>query len=110
MVKHNYGLALSSSGEYQVIDTSAGAGVKDDYSRLRSEPFIFYVAPHEYIDKKLKIDNLTKKEEYHLARQKLYFNKSALKNLILTYHGVVSDKSRPSWSSDNTEIIEKKMP
>ena len=55
MERPNYGLALSSSGDFQVINTWFPPGVQDCWSTVREESFLFLVAPAERIDEILNI-------------------------------------------------------
>ena len=97
MKRYNYGVALAVDGDFQTINTIAGPGIKDDYSRTRSEPFTFFVAPHNWIDEKLKISSLTGKV-YDRHRHNQMLNCSKIKELILEYHGIAETK--PSWSDE----------
>ena len=89
MERLNYGLAISGSGEYQVISTVIGPGVKDSYSTTRSESFTFLVAPHRWIDNNLGIASFSE-EEYLAARDVFALLPQRIRDLILSYHGVLS--------------------
>jgi len=98
MERLNYGVAMAVSGDFQTVDTTAGPGIKDDYSSMRSEPFTFLVAPHNYVDQRLGISLLT--DGYKEARRNKMADQSRIKSLILAYHGTTSTVSRPTWADD----------
>lgn len=97
MERLNYGLALSGSGDFQIIDTTAGRGIKDDYSESRSESFTFFVAPHDWIDNELGIANLSG-DAYLKARVQKNFKRGTVKALVLRYHGITTEVRKPTWS------------
>lgn len=98
MSRLNYGLAIDNLGNYQVIDTSNSPGVRDDYSHYLSEPFIYYVAPHNHVDSIFKIDHLVGAPYNHLRAMILKYQKDQLKNVILLWHGILDAKQKPSWA------------
>lgn len=97
MNRLNYGLAIDHAGNYQVIDTSNAPGIRDDYSHYLSEPFIYYVAPYQYIDSVFKIDHLAGAPYNHLRSMVLKFQAAQLRDEILSWHGVKPKTSRHTW-------------
>jgi len=101
MSRLNYGVAVSSEGDFQIIDTTAGVGIRDDYSEVRSDSFTFFVAPHEWMDERLGLDKWCSEDEYLEARRIVCRNEVAIKMLIVSYHcDSVSNKS-PTWSESH---------
>lgn len=97
----NWGMALASDGRYQIVDTTMSVGIRDDYSRLLSEPFTFFVAPAWWIDERLGIFY---NDQYDRQRKEAKrYREREIKNLILEYHGVEERKPRPTWSDDYWE-------
>jgi hypothetical protein len=94
-------MALSESGDFQMVDTMAGPGIKDDYSRMRSEPFTFFVAPYGWIDQRLGISTLNQ-EDYLTERRKYVADGCKLKTLILEYHGAKEVVRKPTWASGSS--------
>ena len=92
----NYGVALASSGEYQIVDTTSSPGIKDDYSLTRYEAFTFLVAPHGWIDSRLGIKFLT--GGYKSGRRSAIEDHLRIKNLILKFHGIDVSTKKPSWA------------
>jgi hypothetical protein len=89
----NYGLAIDSSGNFQVIDTSNSPGIRDDFSPYLSEPFIYYVAPALDVDSYFKINHLHGAPYNHLRAMILKFQSQQLKDFILAWHGVTKSKN-----------------
>jgi hypothetical protein len=93
----NYGLAIDSSGNFQVIDTSIAPGLRDDYSYHLSEPFIFYVAPALDVDIHFNINHLVGGPYVHLRAMLIKFQAEQLKDFILTWHGVKEKIVKTTW-------------
>jgi hypothetical protein len=94
----NYGLALAHNGNFDVVDTVHSPGVRDDWSLILSEPFTYFVAPHNVVDDALSIAHL--KDNFYLAQRSaaIKFKKDLIKNIILAYHGVNLTPKKPSWA------------
>lgn len=98
MERNNYGLALSSTGDYKVVSTSASPGIKDDYSEVRSESFSFFIAPHKYVDKKLGLDGLTGESYPSSRKYALDYKQRQLRDVILGYHNYPRERKKPTWA------------
>lgn len=95
MYRLNWGLALASNGSYQVIDTIISPGVRDDWSIPRCESFTFFVAPADYVDRRLGLsglDDYKRKRNYYRENRSYY-----VKQIILDYFGL--KKPVPTWSA-----------
>lgn len=55
-VRPNYGLALSSNGSYQIIDTLHNPGISDEWSSIRNNSFTLLIAPSYWIDSLLLLE------------------------------------------------------
>lgn len=90
----NWGLALASNGSYQVVDTTISPGIMDNWSEVRFESFTFFVAPADYVDKRL---GLLSSNTYKHDRRCYIENKSHyIKDVILSYFNLKSDTLK--WS------------
>jgi hypothetical protein len=88
----NYGMAISSTGEFQIIDTVHSPCIRDDYSITLSGSFTYFVVPHHLIDKHFKIYHL-KGNNYSLMRDSIIkWNGEEIKNVILDWYGIKSKK------------------
>lgn len=79
----NYGLAIASNGDWEVIETYYSPGIKDEYSNIRSQTFTLFVAPYEYIDPILLLD------QSHLKYERI--RKLALSNRPSTFKQAIMD-------------------
>lgn len=103
MYRLNWGLALASNGTYQVIDTIISPGIRDEWSIPRVESFSFFVAPADYVDRRLGLSNLSNYDEQR--NQLKEYRSSYIKDIILQYFG--NKKNIPTWSVNYSRPKEK---
>ena len=102
----NYGLALSSNGKWQVVDTTLSPGIRDDYSMTKSEPFTFFVAPAQHMTNgvELGVDlalgiNKYQDDEYEQKRKDCHkYRPQDIKKAILDY---LSISTRPRTEGED---------
>lgn len=96
MYRLNWGLALASNGSYQVIETIISPGIRDDWSNTRFESFAFFVAPADYVDRRLGLlssESYKEKRRYYIESRSYY-----VKDIILSYFKVKTNT--PTWSKN----------
>jgi hypothetical protein len=100
MDKLNYGLALGNDGRFQVADTVHDIGIRDDFSRQLSEPFVYFVAPADYVDRYLMLHLLVGEDYLSARRIRMHGRPDAIKDAILMYHGKPTRprKKTPTWA------------
>ena len=94
----NYGMALANSDQFQIVDTVYHPGIRDDWSYTLSEPFIYYVAPHQFIDKILDIYHLSGPPYLSARAASLKTKKDLIRKAILDYHGIQIKIKKHSWA------------
>lgn len=101
MARLNYGLALSTKGDWQVISTTHLPGIRDDFSIIHSEPFTYLVAPAHWVDKELHIHNLSGDHYSKIRQEIITWHPEKIKNLITAYHKWIPKESKPTWADSD---------
>lgn len=105
MARLNYGLALSTKGDWQIINTTHLPGIRDDFSIIHSEPFTYLVAPANWIDDKLSIHSLHGDNYSKIRQEIMTWHPHKIKDLITAYHNWSPKENKNTWAGDEDEFF-----